>query len=114
MIRLGMTIKKLRLERGFSQKALAEEADLTPSFVSLIENDHRVPSMSVIRRMASALGVLEEVLIWDAVELPHNLNEDDRRLCEMAKLIVRRFYEMRDDDPPCEKPEVPSTHRDAG
>jgi transcriptional regulator with XRE-family HTH domain len=114
MIQLGMTIKRLRLEQGMSQKALAEQANLTPSFVSLIENDHRVPSVAVIGRMASALGIPDEVLIWDAVELPRNLNENDRRLCEMAKLIVRRFYESRDDDPSGEESEVPSTHRDAG
>lgn len=114
MIQLGMTIKRLRLERKLSQKALAEGANLTPSFVSLIENGHRIPSVAVIGRMASALGLPEEVLIWDAVELPRNLNEDDRRLCEMAKLIVRRFYETLNDDPPRQEIEVPSTHRDAG
>ena len=105
MIRLGITIKKLRIERGLSQKALAAEAELTPSFVSLVENNHRVPSVSVIGRLATALSVPEEVLIWDAVELPSNLSEDDRRLCEMAKLIVRRFYESRDDDSPGEASE---------
>ena len=26
----------------------------------------------------------------------YNLSEEDRRLCEMAKLIVRRFYEAPD------------------
>jgi hypothetical protein len=35
-------------------------------------------------------------MIWDAVRLPDNLSEEDRRLCEMAKLIVRRFYEAPD------------------
>ena len=114
MIRIGTTIKRLRVELGMPQKVLAAEANLTPSFVSLIENDHRAPSVAVIGRLATALGVPEEVLIWDAVELPSNLSEDDRRLCEMAKVIVRRFYESCDDDPSGEETEVPSTHRDTG
>jgi hypothetical protein len=31
--------------------------------------------------------------MWEAVELPEGMNEDDRRTCEFAKLIVRRAYE---------------------
>ena len=104
MIRLGMTIKKLRLERGVSQKQLAEEAQLTPSFVSLIEHNRRDPSIAAIARLAAALNVPPEVVIWDAVQIPPHVNEKDRRLCEMAKLIVRRFYESSVDEGPTEKP----------
>jgi transcriptional regulator with XRE-family HTH domain len=93
MISIGKTIKKLRIERGLSQQDLAEICDLTASFLSLVENDRRSPSLAVIRRLAAALCVPEEVVIWDAVELPKDLDESDRRLCEMAKLIVRRLYE---------------------
>jgi transcriptional regulator with XRE-family HTH domain len=93
MIRLGKTIKKLRIEKELTQGELAETAGITASFLSLIENDHREPSLTVLRRLASALRVPEEILIWQAVELPANLNDEDRRLCEMAKIIVSRFYE---------------------
>lgn len=96
MLKLGKTIRRLRLERQMSQQDLAGSAELTPSFLSLLENDHRNPSLSVLKRLAKALDVPEEVLLWDAVELPKNLAEKDRRLCEMAKLIVRRYYEAKD------------------
>jgi len=93
MISIGKTIRRLRIEREISQQDLARDAGLTPSFLSLVENDRRQPSLIVIRRLADALAIPEEILIWDAVELPQNLGEQDRRLCETAKLIVRRFYE---------------------
>jgi transcriptional regulator with XRE-family HTH domain len=93
MIDIGKTIRRLRIERGISQQDLAGDAEVTPSFLSLVENGRRHPSLSVIRRLAKSLLVPEEVLVWDSVELPNNLNEKDRRLCEMAKMIVRRFYE---------------------
>lgn len=95
MIFLGKTIKRLRVERGISQRDLAQDADVTPSFLSLLENDHRRPSLMVLRRIAGALDVPEEVLIWDSVDLPPGLPEEDRRMCEIAKVIVRRFYEAR-------------------
>jgi transcriptional regulator with XRE-family HTH domain len=93
MIYLGKTIRRLRDDRGVSQQELARSAKLTPSFLSLVENDRRRPSLAVLRRIADALEVPEEVLIWDAVDLPADLSEKDRRLCEMAKIIVRRLYE---------------------
>jgi len=97
MIRIGTTIKRLRVEKGISQKALAGLADLTPSFLSLVENERRAPSIAAISRLAMALDLPAEVLIWDAVTLPPELPEDDRRLCEIAKLIVRRIYESSQD-----------------
>jgi transcriptional regulator with XRE-family HTH domain len=93
MIDLGKTIRRLRQERGKSQQDLARDADVTASFLSLLENNHRRPSLVVLGRLAAALKVPEEVLVWDAVDLPPNLSESDRRMCEMAKLIVRRYYE---------------------
>ena len=96
-----------------SQKQLAATAELTPSFVSLIEHDRREPSISAIARLAGALDVPTEVVIWDAIRLPKNLNEDDRRLCEMAKLIVRRLYESDRNDPVVNKTQAP-TNRNSG
>jgi transcriptional regulator with XRE-family HTH domain len=76
-----------------SQKELAQRALITPSFLSQVEGDHRKASLTVLQRIAEALGVAPEVLMWEAVELPTGMNEDDRRMCEFAKLIVRRMYE---------------------
>lgn len=96
MIHLGKTIRRMRTERGLSQQKLAEDAGLTASFLSLVENDRRQPSLTVLSRLASALKIPEDVIIWDAVELPPKLSHADRRMCEMAKLIVRRFIETSD------------------
>ncbi|MBX3412371.1 MAG: helix-turn-helix transcriptional regulator [Pirellulales bacterium] len=93
MIHIGKSIRKLRADRGISQQDLAASAELTPSFLSLVENGRRRPSLAVLQRIAEALGVPEEAIVWDAVDLPKGLNEDDRRICEMAKLIVRRLCE---------------------
>ncbi len=83
----------MRTSRGLSQKELARRADITPSFLSLVEGDRRKASLLVIGRIASALRVPPEVLVWESVELPATLTEDDRRMCEFAKVIVRRVYE---------------------
>jgi transcriptional regulator with XRE-family HTH domain len=96
MIKVGSTIQKLRESAGLSQRKLARNAKITPSFLSLVENNHRDPSLTVLRRIASALHVAEEVIIWDAVKPPRKMTPNDRALFEAAKLIVRRYYETSD------------------
>lgn len=93
MLAVGKAIRTLRARKGVSQKDLAELADITPSFLSLVEGDRRDASIKVIERIAAALEVPPEVLIWEAVELPADLSPQDRRMCEVAKVIVRGVYE---------------------
>jgi transcriptional regulator with XRE-family HTH domain len=93
MLDLGQAIRLLRVRKGLSQRELAKRANITPSFLSQVEGDHRAASLTVLRRISGALEVAPEVIIWESVELPAGMNEDDRRMCEFAKLIVRRVYE---------------------
>jgi transcriptional regulator with XRE-family HTH domain len=93
MLAIGQAIRSLRSRKGLSQKALAESAQITPSFLSQVEGGHRVASLTVLQRISDALDIAPEVLIWDAVQLPEEMNDEDRRRCEFAKLIVRRVYE---------------------
>jgi len=110
MICVGKTIKKFRIDRGLSQKQLADRAGLTASFMSLVENDRRTPSINAIRQIADALHVAEEVILWDAIDVPRDLSEKDRRLCETAKVLVKHWYETR---PEQEAPdEHPRSHLD--
>lgn len=90
MLRLGSAIRRVRAARGFTQKELAARCRITPSFLSLVEADKRVASMLVVQRVAEALSVHPQVLLWEAFELPDNLTDQDRQICEIAKAIVRR------------------------
>lgn len=54
--RLAVNVKKLRKERGWSQEALADEAGLDRTYVSGIERVVRNPTVTVVERLASALG----------------------------------------------------------
>jgi transcriptional regulator with XRE-family HTH domain len=93
MLAIGNAIRVFRTQLRISQKELAGRAGITPSFLSLVESERRLPSLKVIERIASALGVVSEVLFWESVELPGNLSEKDRRMFGTAKLIARRAYE---------------------
>ena len=61
---IARELRRLRKERGWSQLELAERADLSVNYVSLIERAERLPSMEVIIQLAGVLGTtLAGVLI---------------------------------------------------
>lgn len=56
--RLGRVIKKLREEKGLSQKALAERVGVTDAYITMLETGVRKnPSLAVLQRLAKALAV---------------------------------------------------------
>jgi transcriptional regulator with XRE-family HTH domain len=61
---IGTKIKELRTKLGISQKELAERVDLTPSFISQLENNQISPSLNSFLQICSALGVSPSVL-WE-------------------------------------------------
>lgn len=54
--RLAVNMKRLRKDRGWSQEALADEAELDRTYISGIERVVKNPTITVIERIASALN----------------------------------------------------------
>jgi transcriptional regulator with XRE-family HTH domain len=50
-------VRRLRLEKGWSQNELAYHAKLAPSVISLIETGKRDPNATTLRKLAEALEV---------------------------------------------------------
>ena len=55
--KLGQRICELRRERSYTQRELAERADISVSFLSMIERAERVPHLQTLASIASALDV---------------------------------------------------------
>lgn len=54
---LGQTVRRLRVEKGISQIALAEKAGLNHNFVGEIERAEKLASIVTVARLASAFGL---------------------------------------------------------
>ncbi len=61
--RLGSNVKRLRLEKGWSQEVFADRADIHRTYVSDIERANRNPTITIVERLAKALKVKASVLI---------------------------------------------------
>jgi transcriptional regulator with XRE-family HTH domain len=55
--RLGLNVKALRTERGFSQEGLAFECRLHRTYISGVERGVRNPTVTVVEKIARALKV---------------------------------------------------------
>jgi len=56
-IKIGRRIKVLRKHRGWALRALAERSGLSANAISLIEREENSPTVSSLRRLASAFDV---------------------------------------------------------
>ena len=55
---MSTVIRKLREERGLTQAEVADRADVTKQYVTMLERGARkTPSLPVLKKIAKALGV---------------------------------------------------------
>jgi transcriptional regulator with XRE-family HTH domain len=60
--RVGINLQRLRRGKGLSQEELAHSADVHQTYLSGVEGGKRNPSIAVLERIVTALGVdIEEL-----------------------------------------------------
>lgn len=61
--RLGSNLKRLRLEKGWSQEEFAGRAGIHRTYVSDIERAARNPTITIVEKLAKPLRVSASTLI---------------------------------------------------
>lgn len=96
---VGSRIRQLRSERGFSQAALAQMLEISPSYLNQIEHDVRPLTVAVLLRITEVFGV-------DATFFA---SQDDTRLvAELREVTMDRDLDL--DVDMAEVAEVVSSH----
>lgn len=62
---IGRNIRRYRQIRGMRQEDLAEKCDCSNSHIGQIENARGIPSLDMIVRIANALSVTVDQLLWE-------------------------------------------------
>lgn len=62
----GMTVRRQRDARRWSQERLAEAADLNRSYIGELERGEAVPSLQTLAKLAVALGIAPSQLLLEA------------------------------------------------
>lgn len=63
----GVVLRRSRAAAGLTQESLAHAAGLSTTFVSLVENGHKAPTILVVGQLARGLGVSAASLVaaWE-------------------------------------------------
>lgn len=61
----GATVRRLRAERSWTQEDLADAAHLTATYVGQVERGDKIPSLTVVLKLARGLSVLPSDLLRD-------------------------------------------------
>ena len=93
----GNKLKRIRMERGLSQRRLAEMMAVSNGAVANWENGTRLPDVSMLSRLAECLGV-ESYVLLDA------MRRQSEPLCvivvEDVPLLLRGVIRMVQDELP--------------
>lgn len=73
-VALGRRIKNKRLENNLTQEKLGEICDLSAAHIGHIERGTRILSVEVLFKIAQALNVSIDYLLFDSVENNNVLN----------------------------------------
>ena len=65
---IGKRIRLLRKQQHLSQMTLAEMVDKSPTYISLVENGQKGPSLETLIDVANALKVTMDVLLAEYLE----------------------------------------------
>lgn len=79
-------IKACRLARGLTQSGLAARAEISPSYLSLLESGKKNPSLQLVHAIADALDLSVDVLMLMAI--------DYVELRKMSNEVVGLFGQM--------------------
>jgi transcriptional regulator with XRE-family HTH domain len=68
----GLVIRKLRVAKGLTQEDLGFDSELTRAYISSIELDQKLPSITTIAKLAKALGLT-------LAELMHHVDKEMKK-----------------------------------
>ena len=57
LVKLGLNLKKHRLEKGLTQENLAEKVGIHPTYVGKLESGKNNPSTKMLYKITRALGI---------------------------------------------------------
>ena len=93
-ITFGEWVRRGRVQKEVSLRTLAARLDITPSYLSDIENDRRVPAEDVLRRFADVLELDFDELMARAGRFGEDIERYMKSQPEAVRLF-RRISEAR-------------------
>jgi XRE family transcriptional regulator, regulator of sulfur utilization len=92
---LGVTIKNRRKHKDLSQDQLAVKCGITQTYLSQIENNQKDPSLVILKKMATVLGIPLPVLFFQSMteeDIQHGKRDVYKVLGPAIKNIINEIF----------------------
>jgi transcriptional regulator with XRE-family HTH domain len=78
---IGLNLKRIREQKGLSLRDIAKKIDITPSFLSQVENGKATPSIATLKAIADVLSTTIATLMGENIKSgdEYVVREDDRQ-----------------------------------
>lgn len=87
---IGSAIKLCRTQKGYTQTQLSEKANISVSYLSLLEKSKRDPNLSTLQDISIALGIPVSILMFLASD-KDELNGISGELAEKLSFTVLKL-----------------------
>lgn len=94
-MKIGSTIRKLRKEKGLKQGEFSLLCNISQTYLSLVENNQKEPTLSTLKLIANTLGVSVPILIFlsiDEDDVPNNKREIFNAIAPSLKSLMKQIY----------------------
>jgi transcriptional regulator with XRE-family HTH domain len=88
--KIGIQLKELRRDIGLTLEKLAAATDLSPAFLSRIENGRSIPSIPTLQSIADALSVNIGFFFKDGDQQQYKITYQGTR----KKIVTKKGYEI--------------------
>lgn len=88
-----MKLKELRLERGLSQKQIADYLEVTPNIYSRYETGARQPSIETLMKLSAFFGKSIDFIVGNHIEADYSLSDYELELLTAAREADSRAKE---------------------
>jgi len=93
-MKIGKTLKLIRISRELKQKELADKLGISPNYLSSVENAKREPSLSFIKLVSKELDVPVSFLFLDNVD-EESMSEERRTTYQKLKNLLVEFQSLK-------------------
>ena len=98
-VKVGIRIKKARIDKKMTQGQLSERLELSNNYISSIERGNSIPSLETFIRICNALDVTADMLLTDTLYRSNEYIKDSIAVklekCNKINMrIVERFIDM--------------------
>ena len=89
---IGKRIKSAREKKGLTQEQLAEQVNLSPMHISVIEHGNKLPRLETLINIANVLDVSADILLQDVVnnQIKLHTSEASNLIAQLSREDQRR------------------------